>query len=100
MLHDSGHIIIAISVVYFILASYAIFFSAFLPLSGIYVGATLLGAAQSSYRNFLDPGYPGPRHPLQIFRDVADTHDHLFCHRQLGWMAILPEFLGLNYHLL
>lgn len=41
---NSGHLIIAISVVYFALASYAIFFSAFLPLTGIYVRVLYLMA--------------------------------------------------------
>lgn len=32
-----GHVVIVSSVVYFVFAGYAILFSAFLPLSGIYV---------------------------------------------------------------
>jgi hypothetical protein len=34
---NSGHVVISLSVVYFVVASYAILFSAFIPLTGIYV---------------------------------------------------------------
>ncbi|KZP20795.1 hypothetical protein FIBSPDRAFT_1021795 [Athelia psychrophila] len=51
MFLDSGQFIIAISAVYFVLASYAIFFSAFLPLSGIYVLDVL--AQDTHYKYFV-----------------------------------------------
>jgi hypothetical protein len=41
---NSGHAIIALSAIYFVLASYAILFSAFLPPTAIFVGFFFHGA--------------------------------------------------------
>ncbi|KAF7968574.1 hypothetical protein HWV62_30123 [Athelia sp. TMB] len=48
---DSGKFIIALSAVYFVIASYAIFFSAFLPLTGIYIFDVL--AQDTHYKYFV-----------------------------------------------
>jgi len=48
---SSGHVIIALSVIYFAFASYAILFSGFLPLTGTYVLDVL--AQDTHYKYFV-----------------------------------------------
>ncbi|KIM87007.1 hypothetical protein PILCRDRAFT_294821 [Piloderma croceum F 1598] len=48
---NTGHVIIALSAVYFVFASYAILFSAFLPLTGVYVLDVL--AQDTHYKYFV-----------------------------------------------
>jgi hypothetical protein len=91
---NSGHVIIALSAVYFVFASYAILFSAFLPLTGVYVRYPV-----TQYRKKVAQSEPsgsgctGTRHALQIFCHAGHTHEHLFCNCELGWLAVLPQFV-------
>jgi hypothetical protein len=91
---NSGHVIIALSAVHFAFASYAIFFSAFLPLTGIYVRLLVIGSVLK-WKSSLFPGSgcTGTRHALQIFCHAGNTNEHLLCHRELGGMAVLPQFV-------
>lgn len=87
---DSGYLVIALSVAFFAVASYAILFSAFLPLTGNAVRGMTDINGKHPITFSVDPGYPRKRYSLQILRGPHCTHHRIFRHRQLGGMAVLP----------
>ena len=95
---NSGHVIVALSAVFFAAASYAILFSGFIPLTGIYVRFLVVGFMENNAQPGLSPLSPGfgcigTRHALQIFLHAGHPNEHLFCHCELGGMAVLPQFV-------
>jgi len=48
---NPGHLIIALSAIHFVFASYAILFSAFLPLTGIYVRQMFVADGSSNLKS-------------------------------------------------
>lgn len=94
---NAGYAIILLSVVFFAIASYAVLFSAILPLTGVLVSC-LLARCKTSRGLFtcreLGVGHTRSRYSLQVPRDVDRSYCGLLCYRELGGMAILPQFIS------
>ncbi len=88
-----GHLVLALSVVFFCLASYAVLFSAFLPLTGILVLALPISPPDFSPLSPSDPRCPRERYSLQVLRHPPRSHRCILCDCKLGRMAILSQYL-------
>jgi hypothetical protein len=89
---NSGHILLLLSAAFFVFASYAILFSAWLPLTGIVVSASL-PRFSTDLTTITDHRLPRQGHSLQVLRHPDHTHNRILCHRKLGGLAVLPKFL-------
>jgi hypothetical protein len=56
----------------------------------------------SSHCTFVQSGLgcPGTRQPLQVFRSAHHTSRHRLRHRELGRVAVLPQFLEPAVHVI
>ena len=95
----AGYLIIGLSLLFFLLASYAVFFSALLPSTGYYVSIFLLESGRESVLNYSGRSgarWSDARHTLQVFLPVHHPARCRVCHRKLGRLAVLPQFLILD----
>lgn len=92
---NTGHTIVVLSVLFFLIIGYVTLFSAFIPPPSNFVRDPDIHRCRPS-----DCGKGleicGGRCPLQVPRTVFDTHLFLLRHRELGGLAILPELLMWN----
>jgi len=90
----TGYTVVVLSVLFFLITGYVTFFSAFISPPPNLV---------RDLDNALLPCRPSDRgegfkncsrgYPLQVLGTVFDTHLLLLHHRELGGVAILPEFM-------
>lgn len=91
----TGYAILAASAVFFVLGSYATLFSAFWPRTGVWVRRAAYGVISSVLiEGGLGAGRARGGHALQVFRAAAGADDGVLCHCELGWVAILQEFMN------
>lgn len=86
---DSGHLIIAASACFFLVASYAILFSAFLPLSGLFVRHSPLSSC------------PTPMTSIQLLDVLAnDTHYKylIIFVIPVGFYFVIANWVGWQYY--
>lgn len=92
---DGGHAVVAFSIIFFIIASYAVFFSAFLPETGISVclitQLKIVQIPEPLCRTGIE--HAGRGHALQVLHHPHYPHHLLLCHSQLGRLAILQQLL-------
>lgn len=91
---DLGNIIIGTSFLFFLVASYAVFFSAFIPKSGILVRPWFLWFLIETLQFCLDSKCSRWRYALQILHNPHYPHRSLFCYCKLGGMAILSQLVN------
>ena len=94
---NTGHTIVVLSVLFFLIIGYVTLFSAFIPPPPNLVrdpDITLSRCRPSDCGKGLENC--GGRYPLQVPRTVFDTHLFLLRHCELGGLAILPELLMWN----
>lgn len=89
-----GYALIAGSVFLLLLGSYAVLFSAFLPLSGVWVRVAPFSCARARLVASVADTYTGAGcaragHTLQVPRGYARRVLHGVRHRELGGVAVL-----------
>jgi len=94
---NTGHTIVVLSVLFFLIIGYVTLFSAFIPPPPNFVrdmDITLPHCRLSDCGKGLESC--GGRYSLQVPRTVFDTHLFILRHRELGGLAVLPELLTWN----
>ena len=110
-----GYALVVASILFLLVGSYAVFFSAFVPLTGVWVRGPLLdpeAVAADTHIRLLShccrwprpplalklevPGRARAGHALQVPRGHARRRGHGLRHRELGRVAVLQKFVRLS----
>lgn len=89
---NRGHYLIFASLMLLVLGSHILFFSMFLPNTGIIVRMSQIPDHMTS-KIISVSRYAGSRQTLQILVCYVNSDDDVLCHRKLGRMAILSKFI-------
>jgi hypothetical protein len=92
-----GHGLVLSSFLLLLLGSYATLFSAFYPVTGIWVSNMVMSfpawGAELVFSN-ADIRHTRTGHALQVLVYHAHSHYNILCHCQLGWLAVLSQFVA------